>query len=96
MMGEYVKRSDAIQAVGDVHPLDYNAQGIVERIKTIPAADVAEVKHGRWIYAGIRGRFPVCKCSACGNVENADWAVLGDNVNYCPNCGAVMDGGPDE
>lgn len=43
MMGEYVKRSDALHAVGDVHPLDYNAQGIVERIKTIPAADMVEV-----------------------------------------------------
>ena len=36
MMGEYVKRSDALQAVGDAHPLDYNGQGIVERIKSIP------------------------------------------------------------
>ena len=43
MMGEYVKRSDALQAVGDIHPLDYNGQGIVERIKAIPAADVVEV-----------------------------------------------------
>lgn len=43
MMGEYVKRSDALQAVGDIHPLDYNGQGIVERIQAIPAADVVEV-----------------------------------------------------
>lgn len=65
-------------------------------INNFPAADVVEVRHGRWIYTGIRGRFPACKCSACGNVENADWALLGDNVNYCPNCGAKMDGGQDE
>lgn len=50
-----------------------------------------EVRHGRWIYKGIRGRFPVCECSVCGNAENADWAVMGNNVNYCPNCGAKMD-----
>lgn len=43
MMGEYVSRTAALQAVGDVHPLDYNGQGIVERIKAIPAADVVEV-----------------------------------------------------
>lgn len=43
MMGEYVSRTAALQAVGDIHPLDYNGQGIVERIKAIPAADVVEV-----------------------------------------------------
>lgn len=54
MSGEYVRRSDALQAVGDVHPLDYNGQGIVERIKAIPAADVVEVvrcwecRKGKW------------------------------------------------
>ena len=53
--------------------------------------EVAEVKHGWWLYEGKRGRFPVCRCSVCGNEENADWAVLGGNVNYCPNCGAKMD-----
>lgn len=54
------------------------------------------VKHGEWIYKGARGRFPICECSVCGNAENADWAVLGDNVNYCPHCGARMDGGEDD
>ena len=49
------------------------------------------IKHGRWIYEGKRGRFPACKCSVCGNIENLDWAVIGDNVNYCPKCGAKMD-----
>lgn len=44
---------------------------------------------GEWIYDGIRGRFPACKCSICGHYENADWALL-QGVNYCPNCGAEM------
>lgn len=43
MSGDYVKSSDALQAVGEIHPLDYNGQGIVKRIKAIPAADVVEV-----------------------------------------------------
>ena len=55
------------------------------------SAEYAPVVHGRWIYTGARGRFPACECSVCGNAENADWAILGDNVNYCPNCGARMD-----
>lgn len=52
---------------------------------------IDSLKHGKWIYKGARGRFPVCECSVCGNAENADWAILGDNVNYCPHCGARMD-----
>ena len=63
-----------------------------EQIDNASTVDAEPVRHGRWIYKGVRGRFPVCECSVCGNVENADWAVLGDNVNYCPNCGAKMDG----
>ena len=50
-----------------------------------------KVNRGKWLYKGARGRFPICECSICGNAENADWAILGDNVNYCPNCGAKMD-----
>lgn len=59
---------------------------LCDYIDNLPSAQ----KTGKWVYIGIRGRFPACECSVCGNVENADWAVLSDNVNYCPNCGAKM------
>ena len=68
------------------------ALDVIDLVKEMPTIDAEPVKHGKWIYKGVRGRFPACECSVCGNVENADWAVLGDNVNYCPNCGAKMDG----
>ena len=42
-MADYIDRQAAIDAVGDVHPLDYNSQAIVERLKTLPSADVAPV-----------------------------------------------------
>ena len=50
-----------------------------------------EQKKGEWIYDGIRGRFPACKCSICGHYENADWALL-QGANFCSNCGADMRG----
>lgn len=58
--------------------------------ENIPSAE-PERKKGEWVYDGIRGRFPACKCSICGYYENADWALL-QGVNYCPNCGADMRG----
>lgn len=49
-----------------------------------PAADVATVVHGRKIEDGDIGCFWLC--SLCGE-------CLPYGANYCPNCGAKMDGG---
>ena len=60
-------------------------------IKDAPAADVVEVRHGKWTLIGYGNGRPLhWKCSACG-YETFD-AVNGD-TNFCPNCGAKMDGG---
>ena len=62
----------------------------VSAIENLPSAQ-PERKSGKWIYEGVRGRFPACRCSVCGNVENADWAMISGEVNYCPHCGARME-----
>lgn len=54
-------------------------------IDEIPAADVAPVRHGRWIMHDDEFGL-TCECSAC-HIE-----TMGDG-NYCFNCGAKMDGG---
>ena len=98
MMGEYVKRSDALHAVGDVHPLDYNGQGIVERIKAIPAADVVEVRHERWDLAKDPFGAGYVKCSRCGYKHCPEYYPDGSAIMhlFCPSCGAKMDGGQDD
>ncbi len=53
--------------------------GIVNDIDNMPAADVAEVRHGRW-----SDNIWVWTCSECGNDASTDW-------DYCPHCGAKMD-----
>jgi len=73
----YTNRSRLIQSFRVKQWLDHTAE--------------QEQKKGEWVYDGIRGRFPACKCSICGHYENADWALL-QGVNYCPNCGADMRG----
>ena len=37
-MNDLISRAAAIEAVGEIHPLDYNAQSTVNRIKAIPSA----------------------------------------------------------
>lgn len=60
-------------------------------VNDAPAADVVEVRHGKWTLIGYGNGRPLhWKCSACG-YETFD-AVNGD-TNFCPNCGAKMDGG---
>jgi hypothetical protein len=58
-----------------------------------PAADVAQVVHGRWIKDDFLSDDVnnAEKCSQCG--ELIGW--FGNLPNYCPNCGAKMDRGED-
>ena len=58
----------------------------VRMVKEFPTADVVEVRHGRWI-----DDETAYICSVCfhGSPSGAKW-------NYCPNCGAKMDGEQNE
>lgn len=71
-------------------PWDGHTSKDVRRLLSIPAADVAQVRHGRWIDMRESSKdVPECKCSECGCV------IIGLEKNYCPNCGARMDGDSD-
>lgn len=60
-------------------------------IDAIPTADVAEVRHGRWIWKGEEGdsRFmcSVCHCKEDVPTCNGEPTIW----DYCPNCGSRMD-----
>jgi hypothetical protein len=56
----------------------------VERLLSIPSADVAPVRHGKWIPYNVKEC--LYTCSECN-------ALPRDRTKYCPNCGAKMDGG---
>ena len=67
-------------------------------IESFPTADVAPVVHGRWeleyeTYGKMR--CSVCKKEALIEKAIDDVGVITNYVdsNYCPNCGAKMDGG---
>lgn len=61
---------------------------LAEDFYSIPAADVAPVRHGRWIED-----HDYLKCPECSVMVKRDFTFfdIGD-WNYCPNCGAKMDG----
>ena len=59
-------------------------------IEDMPAADVAPVVHGKWIY---EGNSQAWVCNRCGRGVNAD--PEGIDL-YCYHCGAKMDGHVEE
>ena len=69
--------------------------------RSIPAADVVEVKHGRWVDTGFENSTgTIYICSACNKTNNPNKkdVELGrtkEKPDYCPNCGCRMDGGAD-
>lgn len=66
---------------------------LCELVDDEPTADVQPVKHGRWITWDDSG---FTKCSCCNSEYYiSDLQTVGDSegfVNFCPNCGARMDG----
>lgn len=65
-------------------------QWIDECIKNAPAADVQEVRHGKWLYEDSDIGWTDYKCSDCGNIISTV-AQDEDLYSYCPYCGAKMD-----
>ena len=58
----------------------------------VPTIEAEPVRHGRWVDHCVRD----WRCSECGEkvkkVRNVDGYCYDDKPNYCPNCGAKMDG----
>lgn len=61
-------------------------------ILKIPVADVAPVRHGRWILDEKRYVIYCSECSAPVSYYPNIKDVREEN-HYCPNCGCRMDGG---
>ena len=97
-MADYIRREDALFALrkaergGSMTALTQLERAYAE-IREMPAADVAEVVHGRWIdgaedftCGNHNAECSICRCYV-------SWGGCDEDFNYCPNCGAKMDGG---
>lgn len=69
-------------------PWDGHTSKDVRRLLSIPAADVAPVRHGRWIHERTEGGFHIWRCNRCGRGMNDN--PEGTDL-YCYHCGAKMD-----
>ena len=85
-MAEYIERTEIERFIaehGMVGPFS---------VDLLPSADVAPVRHGRWIetprlYYGAKQY----ECSLCYSDTFWNKHSIYEKYPYCPNCGAKMD-----
>ena len=86
-MAEYIEKEYAVDAVLDVYydtpDIDLSCEKFEAAILKIQAADVAPVRHGRWLWVDTDTE-QFFLCNRCKKKEY--W-----ESNYCPYCGAKMD-----
>ena len=92
-MPEYIKRETAIKRVMETKwEIGSDGAAAMEIVAATPAADVAPVVHGRWIY---KGEYAVCtECGGRSGTQYDGVEPIPLMTQFCPNCGAKMDGEP--
>lgn len=95
------RKMRVLYEIGDAPCRACDIGDMLDYVENAPAADVAEVRHGRWIGYPECLKYPnaysddhiVCSaCEECFSILDNDC----ERFNYCPNCGARMDGGEDD
>ena len=100
-MTEYIERETVIKALKDNvtemesyiyfgSNLGVPEDEIEDIVNEIPAADVEPVKHGKWTSNG--DDWECYKCSICRNEAYWDADYGQQLFDFCPWCGAKMDG----
>lgn len=102
-MKEYIEKDTALETtyepftmsmcmtVSECNGMNRAREIIFKQLRDIPAADVVEVRHGRWETVMLDHERMGCRPTAhyCSECHQITWF----RTFYCPNCGAKMDGG---
>ena len=88
-MTEYIEREKVLSKAAPVEGCFSDMISAYDVIM-LPAADVAPVVHGEWVHEHISEGYAWVICSECEAVIHK--ILINKRLNYCPNCGAKMDG----
>ncbi len=86
-MAEYIEREKIYKLIDRKYGRSGNqiaVEDIILDIRNLPNAGVRPERHGRWIICS-DGYYPYC--SECTKEPQGK-----EMTDYCPNCGAKMDG----
>ena len=88
-MTEYIEREKVLSKAAPVAGCFSDMISVYDVIM-LPAADVAPVRHGRWID---KGEYAVCtECGGQSGTQYDGVEPIPLMTQFCPNCGAKMDG----
>ena len=99
-MVEYIERGSLVRQIicnmtefigapDEVQKHDEQCNYAIDMIEDAQAADVAPVVHGRWEPGN-----PICPVCGGNKFKDLDADIWCDwQPDFCPNCGAKMDGG---
>lgn len=95
-MDDLISRQAAIDALNH----EYRCGDIISQCRIEIAIDIInelppaqpELKTGVWLTYTNVPQYMLCKCSACGADILVPYAGKNMIFNYCPNCGAKMEG----
>ena len=99
MAKEYIEREAAKQELLTWarcinHPERLMTEDAIYVLDTLPAADVAPVRHGRWID---KGEYAICmECCGRSGTQYDGVEPTPLMTQFCPNCVAKMDGGKND
>ena len=91
MNDDFISRQGAVSRFSDLLMVELKGKRlptwdeVYNAMQDVPSEDVQPVRHGHWI------KHSPCQyeCNKCGKVVVADDA---NELNYCCNCGRIMDG----
>ena len=81
----YIERESAIKSLLNDSPeqVSYSREDAADCIRYMDAADVAPVRHGRWLPQVVLGQ-KAWDCSECKTLGSPHW-------KWCPVCGCKID-----
>lgn len=85
-MAEYIEREAVLEIINRVSDRMLSVS-LGRKVVNLPAANVATVVHGRWIWKGRNWGWICSECeSGCMLNCESDWY----KSDFCPHCGADM------
>lgn len=98
-MSRYIdafKLKKRLHEIYETHQRLITIDRMLKIIDEQPAADVQEIRHGRWIKKYLEYKQCLYKCSCCGTEVNKRYIEDFGHKDFCPDCGAKMDKSPIE
>ena len=102
MKDDAIRRQAAVSGISDLLMLELKGERlptyneVYRAIYDLPSVEAEPVRHGKWLSDNDAFKRMYLVCSLCKRATKIPWYVGGFLYDYCPNCGAKMEGEKNE